>query len=310
MAAESFPGRSHALGEWLDASPVLAECLRGIDRAAASDAPVLVLGESGTGRSRLARALHQASPRRTEPLVEVDPGAVPTTLFESELFGYRPGAFTGAETATTGRVTLAEGGTLVLDHIEELPATVQPKLLRFLAERRFTPLGGREREADVRIIAIGSKDLRQRVERGTFRGDLFYRLEVLAFELPPLRDRLAELPDLCDVLLDDLAHRFGRRRPRLRSRDLDWMGRYGWPGNLRQLRNLLERAMVVEEGKVLALEPPVDAVEGPPRTLRQVEDETIRRALAFTRGHQGRAAELLGISRKALWEKRRRLGIP
>lgn len=310
MEAEPPTDRSRPLGEWLEASTVLAERLRGIERAAASDAPVLVLGESGTGRSRLARAIHRASPRRSAPLVEVDPGTVPTTLFESELFGYQAGAFTGAEAEAVGRVRLAEGGTLVLDHVEELPTTIQPKLLRLLAERRFAPLGGRERQADVRFVAIGSDDLRRRVERGTFRGDLFYRLEVLAFELPPLRERLGDLPALCDALLDDLANRFDRRRPRLRPRDLDWMVRYEWPGNLRQLRNLLERALVVAEGEVLELEPPADAVESTPRTLRQVEREEIEKALAYTRGHQGRAAELLGISRKALWEKRKRLGIP
>ncbi len=292
------------------ASPALASYLPAAERAAASDSPILILGESGSGRSTVARAFHRASPRRAGPLVEFDPGAIPSTLFESELFGHRAGAFTGAETTVAGRVERAAGGTLVLDHVEEIPLAAQAKLLRLLAEKRYAPLGGRERAADVRFIAVGPHDLAERVRRGAFRQDLFYRLEVLAFRLPALRERLEDLPGIAEHLLADLAERLGRPLPRLSERAQAWMTRYGWPGNLRQVRNLLERALIVAGAGELDPEPPTDAGEPRPRTLREVEHEQILRALAYTRGHQGRAAELLGISRKALWQKRKRLGIP
>ena len=290
--------------------PVLAQSLKGAQRAAATAAPVLILGAPGTGRSTLARALHEASPRAAGPLVEMDPGAVPSTLFESELFGYRAGAFTGADKASDGRVARAEGGTLVLDHVEELPLASQPKLLRLLAERRYAPLGATEMEADVRFVALGAEDLPRRMERGTFRADLFFRLEVVAFRLPTLAERREELTAILDHLLADLGERFGRPGLELAPAARGWMQDYAWPGNLRQLRNVLERGLILTEDGPLDPPPPEGGPEGRPRPLLEVEKEMIRNALAYTRGHQGRAAELLGISRKALWEKRRRYGIP
>ncbi|HVR08419.1 MAG TPA: sigma 54-interacting transcriptional regulator [Thermoanaerobaculia bacterium] len=304
--------------------PALAAGLRGIENAAATDAPVLILGESGTGRSSLARALHAASRRAAGPLVEVDPGSVPSALFESEFFGYRAGAFTGAAAAGEGRVARAAGGTLVLDHLEELPLASQPKLLRLLAERRYVPLGGEETAADVRFVAIGPEDLTGRVARGAFRPDLYYRLEVVAFRLAPLRDRRADLPALLDELLADLGERFGRPGLALAPPARAWMLEHPWPGNLRQLRNALERGLILAGQPAAAADgertppgvidpPPPDrlpAFDATPRPLIEIEQEHIRSALAFTRGHQGRAASLLGISRKALWEKRRRYGIP
>jgi DNA-binding NtrC family response regulator len=303
-----------SLSRLLQDFPALADALRGVDRAAPTEAPVLILGEPGSGRSTLARALHGASPRAAGPLVEVDPGAIPSTLFESEFFGYRAGAFTGAGQAGEGRVARAEGGTLVLDHVEELPLPSQPKLLRLVAERRYAPLSGNETGADVRFIAIGSEDLPRRVAREAFRADLFYRLEVLAFRVPPLRERRADLPAILDHLLADLGERFGVRAPTLSPRALAWMLEHPWPGNLRQLRNTLERGLVMAEegaeGEPVDPPPPEGLLESRPRPLVEVEKEQIRNALAYTRGHQGKAAELLGISRKALWEKRRRYGIP
>ena len=299
-----------SLARLLEDSPALAESLRGVERAAASEAPVLILGEPGSGRSTLARALHGASPRAAGPLIEVDPGSIPSTLFESEFFGYRAGAFTGAEQASAGRVARAEGGTLVLDHVEELPLSSQPKLLRLVAERRYAPLSGAETAADVRFVAIGSEDLPRRVARETFRPDLFYRLEVLAFRLPPLRERRADLPAILDHLLADLGERFGVRSPGLAERARAWILDHPWPGNLRQLRNTLERGMILAEGGPVDPPQPEGLMETRPRPLLEVEKEQIRNALAYTRGHQGKAAELLGISRKALWEKRRRYGIP
>lgn len=311
------PGLAPALADGPDldqliaGSPSLSRSLAGIDRAAASPSPILVLGEPGTGRSSLARAIHRSSPRSSGELVEVDPGAVPSTLFESDLFGYRAGAFTGAEESMEGRVERARGGTLVLDHVEELPLVAQPKLLRLLAELRYTPLGGRERPADVRFVALALPDLPERVEKGAFRADLYYRLEVLAFRLPPLRDRLDDLPSLVDGLLADLCARLDRPRPRIAEPSLRWMQRYAWPGNLRQLRNVLERALVRSPGEgLIEPEPPRDARAPRPVTLAELEKQHILDTLAHTRGHQGRAAELLGISRKALWEKRRRYDLP
>jgi DNA-binding NtrC family response regulator len=290
--------------------PALAESLRGVDRAAPTEAPVLILGEPGSGRSTLARALHGASPRAAGPLTEVDPGSIPSTLFESEFFGYRPGAFSGADAPSEGRVARAEGGTLVLDHVEELPLPSQPKLLRLVAERRYSPLGGAERAADVRFVAIGSEDLPRRVARETFRPDLFYRLEVLAFRVPPLRERRADLPAILGHLLADLGERFGVQAPELKGSARAWMLEHPWPGNLRQLRNVLERGLILAEGGPVDPPRPEGLLETRPRPLIEVEKEQIKNALAYTRGHQGKAADLLGISRKALWEKRRRYGIP
>jgi DNA-binding NtrC family response regulator len=347
--------------------PALAACLRGADRAAATDAPILILGEPGTGRSSLARALHDASRRAAGPLVEVDPGALPSGLFESELFGYRPGAFTGAVAAGEGRLARAAGGTLVLDHVEELPLASQPKLLRLLAERRYAPLGGDEVAVDARFIAIGPEDLTHRVAQAAFRADLYYRLEVVACRLPPLRERRQDLPAVIDILLADLGERFGRPGLTLAPTARAWMLEHPWPGNLRQLRNALERALILADGPPprthSAAAPPAvadggaildlplaagrtalagsdnvagmadlldpanpaasavpamaadgglsaGAAPGPPGPLVEMEKAHIRATLAHTRGHQGRAAALLGISRKALWEKRRRYGIP
>jgi DNA-binding NtrC family response regulator len=284
---------------------------RALERAAASTAPVLVLGEAGSGRSALARWLHAHSPRRHAPCLELDPSALPAELFEAELFGYRAGAFTGAQQAVPGRVGFADDGTLVLDRVEALPLTVQPKLLRLLSEGRYTPLGGRERQVDVRFVALAAEDLPERVERHAFRLDLFYRLEVLAFTLPPLRARPERLPALAAAMVADLSVRLGRSAVALAPSTLAWMQTHPWPGNLRQLRNVLERALVLSEAATeLVIPAPARTAEAACRPLAELEEEAIRRALAVARGHQAEAARLLGISRKSLWERRKRFGIP
>jgi DNA-binding NtrC family response regulator len=290
--------------------PGLGKSLPGALRSARSTAPILIVGEPGTGRSTLARAFHQESPRSAGPLIEIDPGAFPSALLEAELFGYRPGAFTGAERAGAGRVELAEGGSLVLDHVEELPLAAHPKLLRLIAEKRFAPLGGPELRADVRFLAVAADDLELRVERGAFRSDLFFRLAVLTFRLPPLRQRREDLPAILDALLADLGERFGRPAA-LTSEAREWMLAHPWPGNLRQVRNVLERSLVLTEpGRPLAPSAPQGTAGERPLTLAELERRHILAVLAFTRGRQTAAAKILGISRKALWEKRKRYGIP
>jgi two-component system C4-dicarboxylate transport response regulator DctD len=298
-----------ALDELLVTSPSLAGVLRGAARAAATEAPILILGESGSGRSTLARALHAESRRAAGPLVEVDVAVGPTALFESELFGHRAGAFTGATQDRVGRVERAAGGTLALDHVEEMPLAAQAKLLRLVSEGRYTPVGGDDLPADVRFMAIAAADLEHRVETGAFREDLFYRLEVLTVHLPPLRRRRADLDPLIDALLSDLGQRFERSDLELTPAAREWMALYPWPGNLRELRNLLERAVLSQAGSRLNPAPPRGGA-GRPRSLEEVERREIERALAWARGHQGTAAELLGISRKTLWQKRRRYGLP
>jgi two-component system C4-dicarboxylate transport response regulator DctD len=302
VAAESSP-----LGRLLGDFPSLRTVRDALERAAVTDVPILLLGESGSGRSRVAHAVHETSRRAHRSLIQVDPATLPAELLESELFGYRPGAFTGAAGSQVGRVERAEGGTLVLDQLEELPLASQPKLLRLLAERRYTPLGGQERAADVRFIGIGASDLPQRVEAGVFRRDLYHRIEVMSARIPPLRSRRGELSLLLARMLSDLCARMERPIPEVSERALRWMEDYDWPGNLRELRNVLERALIMEPSEVLDPSPPRGGE--PPLALRDVEREAIRRALAWTRGHQGEAAQLLGISRKTLWEKRRRYGL-
>ena len=306
-------GLPPGLGVLARSSPSIRELFEQADRAAKSRAPILILGEAGTGRSTLARAMHAASERSEAALVEVDAAAIPASLFESEFFGHRPGAFTGAETAAEGRVGKASGGSLLLDHVEEIPLSVQAKLLRLLSEGLFAPLGGAERSADVRSFAIGTHQLAERVRTGAFREDLFYRLEVVTLVLPPLRQRRQDLEPMIDFFLTDLSERFGKARLELSERARKWMTDYSWPGNLRELRNVLERQVVLSEtgsgGDKLDPRPPAGSVEVP-RSLAETEREQLERALAFTRGHQGKAAEILGISRKALWEKRKRYQLP
>lgn len=307
-----------SLDALLEASPSLGATLRGARRAAESEAAVLILGEPGTGRSSLARALHDASPRAAGPLVEVDAAGIPTTLFESELFGYEPGAFTGAAESRPGRVAGARRGSLLLDQVEEIPLAVQPKLLRLLSEGRYAPLGGDEVEADVRFLTVGAADLPERVRQGAFRKDLFYRLEVVTFRLPPLRERKEDLPQLIDFFLADLTERLGRPGLRLARRARAWMCEHSWPGNLRELRNVIERAVILAGSGVITpaelhlperrrASAPVAADAG--GTLSENEERLVRDALEKAGGNKSKAARILGITRRALYGRLERYGI-
>jgi transcriptional regulator with GAF, ATPase, and Fis domain len=234
---------------------------RVLDKAhqvAPTNATVLLLGETGVGKEVLAQAIHAASPRRGQPTVRVSCAAIPTTLIESELFGHERGAFTGALSRKIGRFELAHGSTLFLDEIGDVPLEVQVKLLRVLEERTIERLGGsRSFKIDVRIIAATNRDLQQAVQDGSFRRDLYYRLNVFPIRIPPLRERVSDIAALAWKFIDELSPRIGRRIESISPESLRELERYSWPGNIRELRNVIERAMIVAKGPVLTPQAPV-----------------------------------------------------
>jgi transcriptional regulator with GAF, ATPase, and Fis domain len=225
---------------------------------APTNATVLLLGETGVGKEVLAQAIHRASPRRGQAMVRVNCAAIPTTLIESEMFGHERGAFTGALSRQIGRFELADGSTLFLDEIGDMPLEVQVKLLRVLEERTIERLGSnRSLKIDVRIIAATNRELQQAVKDGSFRRDLFYRLNVFPIRIPPLRERVSEIPALAWKFIDELSPRIGRRIESISRESLRELERYSWPGNIRELRNVIERAMIVAKGPVLAPQVPL-----------------------------------------------------
>jgi DNA-binding NtrC family response regulator len=240
-------------GDLLGASPVMRRLFAALAKLAARDVTVLVSGESGTGKELVAQALHRASPRAAGPLVVVDCGAMPATLMENEMFGHERGAFTGADRARGGAFERADGGTLFLDEIGELPLELQPKLLRILESREVARLGGAApRKVDVRVVAATNRDLRAEVNRGAFRGDLFYRLSVVELRLAALRERPEDIPLLTRHFLDQAAARVGAPgRYDLSARTLEKLKRHRWPGNVRELRNFVERSVSLAEGSLI-----------------------------------------------------------
>ncbi len=289
-------------------------------RAAAVDAPVLLLGESGTGKGVLARAIHQASSRRARPFVAVNCAAIPESLFESEFFGHVRGAFTGAQHTHKGLFEQAHSGTFFLDEVGELTPAAQAKLLIALEDRVVRRVGGeRESRVDVRIIAATVADLAEQVRTRQFRADLFHRLSVLCFEIPPLRHRTEDIPALARQLTNDLAARYGRNPPELPAATCARLLEHSWPGNVRELSNTVERALLLLHGAVItpssvALLPvrPVAPPIGEVVMVRysfagSVEEERtrIQHALAACRGNKTRAAALLGMSRNTLRNKLR-----
>jgi formate hydrogenlyase transcriptional activator len=276
--------REHNFVEMVGSSPALLDVLRRVESVAPTDLSVLVYGETGTGKELIARAIHDRSARRDRPLVKVNCSAIPTGLVESELFGHVKGAFTGALERRIGRFELANHGTLFLDEVGELPPEVQVKLLRVLQEQEFEPVGSsRTLRVDVRVIAATNRDLGEAVEAGRFRSDLFYRLNVFPLQVPPLRGRRSDIPQLVMFFLSRFSKRFGRTIDRVSEETMARLVGYAWPGNIRELQNVIERAVVLCEGPVLELDR--DLLPAAPRP-RSVEDAdgAVRAGLPGTEG--------------------------
>jgi len=310
-----------ALGE----SPVFKACLEKMHKASQSDSTVLLLGESGTGKEVGARLLHDLSPRRGSPFIPVNCGAIPENLIESELFGHEKGAFTGASVSKPGRFVLAEGGTVFLDEIGELPLSMQVKLLRVLQERVVDPVGGRGSvRVDFRLVAATNRNLREEVRQGRFREDLYFRLNIISIEMPPLRERGNDILILTRYFLDHFNRRYGTLYHLTSAQERPLLD-YSWPGNVRELANVVERAVVLAAGPELffQLEGAVaeDAPKAPdiPHTSQashaikgrkqDVEREEILKALETSRWNKTHAAESLGISRRGLLYKIKEYGI-
>jgi DNA-binding NtrC family response regulator len=304
-------------------SPPMVRLLDRLDTLSRSDAPVLLVGESGTGKELIARALHDKSARRARPFVAVNCAALPDTLLEAELFGHERGAFTGAVKRREGRFAAADGGTLLLDEIAEIPLPAQAKLLRVLQEGTFEPLGSNSPvPVDVRIISATHQDLHKRVAEGRFREDLYYRLNVLDLWIPPLRERRSDLP----LLLEYFLARFtpeGQEPAQISGRAWSALVGYSFPGNVREFAHVIERAVVLSRGRTIELEHlPPNIIGAKPSgrptevgiqplgaAMREFERTYLLRALRLAGDKRGRAAELLCISRKTLWEKLRAHGI-
>ncbi|TLX58478.1 sigma-54-dependent Fis family transcriptional regulator [Stutzerimonas nosocomialis] len=321
----------YSFAHFIGTSAASLEVKRRARRSASTDSPVLLLGETGTGKELLAHAIHSASPRAHKAFVSINTAAIPETLLEAEFFGTAPGAFTGADRkGRAGKLQIAQGGTLFLDEIGDMPLPLQSKLLRVLQEKEFEPVGSNEMiRSDVRVIAATSCDLEAAVRQGTFRADLYYRLNVLPIEVPPLRERLDDLPALCEAILDEL-QQDGRRHHELSPSAAALLRRHAWPGNIRELRNVLERAALQSDeaqldeasvrtaiGRIEPLSPAAPA-RAEPAAIRagnfhqarlQFERELIGAALAEHGGNVTAAATTLGLGRSTLYKKMVALGV-
>lgn len=306
------------LGTLVGRSAKMQEVMSLIAMVAPSRASVLITGESGTGKELVARTLHELSPRKPKPFVAVNCAAIPETLMESEIFGHEKGAFTGAVERRLGCFELANGGTLLLDEIGEMPIGTQAKLLRVLEDSKVRRLGSKsEISIDVRVLASTNKMPEEAVAKGQMRGDLYFRLNVVQIAMPPLRDHLEDLEDLTTALLDDLSRKHNSKVKRVDDEVLEMFRAYAWPGNVRELRNMLERAVVTNPGEVLGkkdfspqLSRPVQtggADDGlrlrPGLTVSEAEQRLIFETLTATQNNKTRAAEMLGISLKTLHNK-------
>ena len=318
----------------LGASPVMEQLRDMIARVARSQAPVHISGESGTGKELVARMIHESGARREGPFVAVNCGAIPTELMESELFGHKRGSFTGAVADKKGLAQSAEGGTLFLDEVADLPLHMQVKLLRVVQEKAVRPVGeAREESVDVRILSATHKNLADLVAQGLFREDLFYRINVIELRVPALRERGADIPEIAEAILARLAHRSGTTAPRIAEDAVQALQAYTFPGNVRELENVLERALTLSTGHEITAEhvrlrsaarppgsePAASAATAPSATveagaalgshLESVERDAIIKALEKTRYNKTAAAKLLGISFRALRYRIKKLGI-
>lgn len=315
----------------LGASQAMQDIFEMVRTVGDTDASVMIYGETGTGKELLARALHAESVRRDHNLVCINSAALTESLLEAELFGYVKGAFTGANAEKKGRLEIADGGTLFLDEIGHMSLRLQSKLLRFLQERKLEPVGGVEsRQVDVRILAATNLDLQDMIESGQFLRDLFYRLEVISIQVPPLRERRDDIPLLADHYLQHYVRQYGKPLEGIASEAMAPMMAYSWPGNVRELKNCMARGVILSKGRRLTLEDLPELIRagdgetsnGPrgkallqslPRggvTLRTLEVELIQKTLEQCQGNKSLTARRLGISRKALYEKLNRYGIP
>jgi len=299
-----------ALEGIIGVSDAMRSLCRAIEKVAPTNATVLILGESGTGKELLARALHRLSGRAHQPFVAINCAAIPDTLLESELFGYEKGAFTGAAKRTLGKLELASGGTVFLDEMGEMPASLQAKLLRVLQERTVERIGGRETiPLDLRIICATNRDLDALIADGSFREDLYYRISEVTVKIPPLRDRQGDSLLLAQFVLQQTAERFGKSTRGFAPDAIRAIQAHRWPGNVRELENRIKGAVIMAEGAVvtagdLGLQDPGDNTEYfNLRMARQrAEVQAVRQALAVARGNLSRAAELLGVTRPTLYD--------
>jgi formate hydrogenlyase transcriptional activator len=312
----------HDFGGIIGESSSLKGVLHAVETVAPTDATVLIRGETGTGKEMLARAIHNLSPRRDRTFVRLNLAALPASLIESELFGYERGAFTGATNNKVGRLELANGGTLFLDEAGDIPAEIQPKLLRALQEKEFERLGStRTQRVDVRLIAATNRDLEQMIAGGLFRSDLYYRLNVFPIQVPALRDRPDDIPALVDYFVDKFSRPLKRRITIIPSAAMEALKRSHWPGNIRELENLIERAVILSSGPELkvpladlrpAIARPAKAPKTPAEQLVEIERQQILTALresgGVIAGATG-AASRLGIKRTTLQSRMQKLGI-
>jgi DNA-binding NtrC family response regulator len=291
----------------------MRETVRLAERVAATDANVLISGESGAGKDAVALFIHSRSPRALATLVKIDCATLPGDLLEAELFGYERGAFTGANEAKPGRMEAAHNGTLVLDEIAHLSIEAQAKLLRVIETRQFERLGGKHTiKVNSRLIALTNVDLDQAVKRRDFREDLFYRLNVVHIRLPPLRERVEDLPKLAELFLKTYSVKHGRDVTGITRGALSVLRHYDFPGNVRELANLIERAVIVSDSKVIDIKDLPEGVRSAvqaykrrenPLSLAEVEADYVTETLAATKGNKAEAARILGISRKNLYER-------
>jgi len=320
---EALRGKGVTTDQIICRSPTMNELINLSGRVARSNTTILIQGESGTGKELFARLVHSLSPRSGKPMITVNCAALPEALLESELFGHEKGAFTGALQRRIGRFEEADEGTLFLGEIGDLPPSVQVKLLRFLQEREFQRVGGNQTiRSDVRIISATNRDLENKMAEGSFREDLYYRLNVVAMTIPPLRERKEDLPPLIDHFLKRYSAEMGEEPRSVGPEARDLLLKYDYPGNVRELENIIERAVVIARGSMISIRDlPFSKDQITPnkndgkafRTLREsveeLERDMIRKAMEETSNHQTRAADLLGISERMLRYKLKKYGL-